>query len=120
MSKSANNNFSAYIGKQDEAYRVRLGNKVFSAKLTLNFTPDFDSEFEGGAREFPFNWNSVLVQDNPQSDFRSITAEELAKDWFKPAFKRVVNYQRSKERDARNSQTSRYSKNQRIAYKNGR
>ncbi len=120
MSKSANNNFSAYIGKQDGAYLVRLGNKIFSAKLTLNFTPDFDKVFEGGAQEFPFNWNSVLVQDTPQSDFRPITSEELDKDWFKPAFKRVVNYQRSKERDVRNSQTSRYSKNQRIAYKNGR
>ncbi|WP_038342128.1 hypothetical protein [Acinetobacter sp. A47] len=120
MSKSANNSFSAYMGKHDGSYLVRLGSKIYSAKLSLNFTPDFDNDFAGGAQELPFNWYSVRVQDNPHSDFRPVTTEELSRDWFKPAFKRIVNYQRTLERSARNSQISRYSANQRIAYKNGR
>ncbi|ENW92789.1 hypothetical protein [Acinetobacter dispersus] len=126
MSKSANNAIGTYVGigtyagKRDGSYLVRFSNKIYLAKLSLNFTPDFDKVFSGGAQELPFNWYSVRVQDNPHSDFRPITTDELSRDWFKPAFKRIVNYQRALERSARNSQTSRYSKNQRIAYKNGR
>lgn len=100
-------------------YHVRLGmKKIFMAKVSLNYTPDFDNDFFGGAQELAFDWYSVRVKDDKDSEPRQITTDELSIPWVKRELKRAINEQRSKERNARNSQTSRYSANQRTAYHN--
>lgn len=100
-------------------YHVRLGmKKIFMAKVSLNYTPDFDNDFFDGAQELAFDWYSVRVKDDKDSEPRQITTDELSIPWVKRELKRAINEQRSKERNARNSQTSRYSANQRTAYHN--
>ncbi len=100
-------------------YHVRLGpKKIFLAKLSLDFTPDFDKTFFGGNTAQKFDWYSVQAKDTAESEPRQITTDELSLSWFKREFRAGVNYQRTKERNARNNQLSRYSANQRTAYHN--
>ncbi|PKF31954.1 hypothetical protein [Acinetobacter proteolyticus] len=111
--------FSQYLCKdKDGFYNVRLGPKIYLAKLSLNYTPDFDKEFFGGAQDQKFDWYSIRVRDSQDGELRQITTDDLSKTWFKGALKKVINYQRAIERTARNSQGSRYSANQRTSYNN--
>ncbi|WP_312048777.1 hypothetical protein [Acinetobacter courvalinii] len=113
--------FREFLLKDDQGfYHVRLGSKIFMAKVSLNYTPEFDKDFSGGAQAPKFEWYSVLVKDSTDAEPRQITTDELSIPWVKRELKRAVNEQRSKERNARNSQTSRYSANQRTAYHNAR
>lgn len=113
--------FREYLLKDEQGfYHVRLGSKIFMAKVSLNYTPDFDNDFFGGAQELAFDWYSVRVKDSKDAEPRQITTDELSIPWVKRELKRAVNEQRSKERNARNSQTSRYSANKRTAYHNAR
>lgn len=98
-------------------YNVRLGPKIYLVKVSLNYTPDFDGEFFGGTQAPRFEWHSILVKESLESQARPITDEELAVYWLKGNIKKIVNYQRAIERRAK-SQTSRYSKEQRIDYRN--
>lgn len=119
QSKKHTTPFEAYLGKdKDGLYGVRLGPKIYLVNISLDFTPGFDKEFFGGNIAPEFNWESILVKDNPGSEARPISDLELSVYWFKGALKKAINYQRTKERNARNSQTSRYSANQRTAYHN--
>lgn len=111
--------FREFLLKDEQGfYHVRLGPKIYMAKVPLTYIPDFDKEFFGGAQAPKFNWNSILVKDTAESELRPITTNELSETWFKREFRAGVNYRRAKERDARNSQLSRYSANQRLAYHN--
>lgn len=111
--------FSQYLCKdKDGFYNVRLGPKIYLAKLSLNYTPDFDKEFFGGPQDQKFDWYSIRVRDSQDGELRQITTDDLSKTWFKREFKKAVNKQRAIERNARNSQGSRYSANQRTAYHN--
>lgn len=113
--------FREYLLKDDQGfYHVRLGSKIFMAKVSLNYTPEFDKDFFGGAQAPKFEWYSVLVKDSKDAEPRQITTDELSIPWVKRELKRAINEQRSKERNARNSQTPRYSANQRTAYHNAR
>lgn len=120
MKKTFTTPFRQFLIKDQEGfYHVRLGPKIYMAKLTLDFTPDFDKEFTGGKRAQPFNWYNVLVKDSQDSEPRPITTDELSQKWFKPEFKGGVNYHRAIEQKNR-TQPQRYSAEQRIAYKNSR
>lgn len=120
MKKSFTTPFRQYLFKDREGfYHVRLGPKIYMAKLTLDFTPDFDKEHFGGKTAQKFNWYNVLVKDTKESEPRQITTDELSQAWFKRELKAAVNYQRTIERKA-SRQTPRYSPEQRIAYKNSR
>lgn len=110
--------FQQYLYQDTNGYfNVRLGPKIYLVKVSLDYTPNFDNEFLGGKEAPAFNWNSILVKDTPESQPRPITQDELTLYWFKPNIKKVVNYQRAIKRRAR-SQSPRYSKEQRIAYRN--
>lgn len=102
----------------DGYYHVRLGQKVYLVKISLNYTPNFDKAFFGGVQALDFEWSSILVKDKIDSLPRLITNEELEKKWLKRELKKIINYQRVKERSARSSQIQRYSANQRISYRN--
>ncbi|MEE9901765.1 MAG: hypothetical protein PBU42_03815 [Acinetobacter haemolyticus] len=111
--------FSQYISKDSHNfYYVRIGSKIYSAQITLDYTPNFDSDFFGGKQAPAFDWEKIMVRSTMQETPRKITKEELEKSWFKQEFKRIINYQRAKERNAHSRQISRYSSNQRINYKN--
>ncbi|NCU24192.1 hypothetical protein DZC41_12140 [Acinetobacter haemolyticus] len=111
--------FSQYIFKDSNSfYYVRIGPKIYSAQLKLDYTPNFDSEFFGGKQAPAFDWEKIMVRNSMEEIPRKITKAELEKSWFKPEFKKVINYQRAIERNIRNSQISHYSSNQRINYKN--
>lgn len=110
--------FQQYLYQDTNGYfNVRLGPKIYLVKVSLNYTPDFDKEFLGGAQAPVFDWNSILVKDTPESQPRPITQDELTLYWFKSNIKKVVNYERAIKRRAA-SQSPRYSKEQRIAYRN--
>ncbi|MCY6411228.1 hypothetical protein QTA56_03620 [Acinetobacter sp. VNH17] len=110
--------FAQFICKDVNGYyNVRLGPKIYLAKVSLNYTPEFDAEFFGGAQAAAFDWHSILVKETPDSQPRPINEDELAMYWFKGNIRKIVNYQRAIERRAK-SQTPRYSKEQRIAYRN--
>ncbi|WP_343619676.1 hypothetical protein [Acinetobacter proteolyticus] len=110
--------FAQFICKDVNGYyNVRLGPKIYLVKVSLNYTPDFDSEFFGGAQAACFEWHSILVKESLDSQARPITDEELSVYWLKGNIKKIVNYQRAIERRAK-SQTPRYSKEQRIDYRN--
>ncbi len=110
--------FTQYMGKDANGfYHVRLGPKIYLVKLSLNYTPDFDTEFFGGLQAAPFNWHSILVKETPYAEPRPVTQDELDQKWLKGHIKRIVNYQRAIKRNA-NSQTTRYSKEQCIDYRN--
>nr|ESK56794.1 hypothetical protein F987_00285 [Acinetobacter gyllenbergii NIPH 230] len=110
--------FAQFICKDVNGYyNVRLGPKIYLVKVSLNYTPDFDGEFFGGAQAPRFEWHSILVKESLESQARPITEEELAVYWLKGNIKKIVNYQRAIERRAK-SQTPRYSKQQRIDYHN--
>ncbi|EPH31108.1 hypothetical protein [Acinetobacter gyllenbergii] len=110
--------FAQFICKDVNGYyNVRLGPKIYLVNVSLNYTPDFDGEFFGGAQAARFEWHSILVKESVESEVRPITDEELAVYWLKGNIKKIVNYQRAIERIAR-SQTPRYSKEQRIDYRN--
>lgn len=110
--------FAQFICKDVNGYyNVRLGPKIYLVKVSLNYTPDFDSEFFGGAQAPGFEWHSILVKESIESQVRPITDEELSVYWLKGNIKKIVNYQRAIERRAK-SQTPRYSKEQRIDYRN--
>ncbi|MCH7389529.1 hypothetical protein [Acinetobacter dispersus] len=110
--------FAQFICKDVNGYyNVRLGPKIYLVKVSLNYTPEFDGEFFGGAQAPRFEWHSILVKESLESEARQITDEELSVYWLKGNIKKIVNYQRAIERRAR-SQTPRYSKEQRIDYRN--
>ena len=116
--KRYNTPFAQFICKDVKGYyNLRLGPKIYLVKVSLNYTPDFDTEFFGGAKANPFNWHSILVKETPDSMPRPITEDELAVSWLKSNVKKLVNYQRAIKRSA-NTQTPRYSKEQRINYRN--
>ncbi|KHF77802.1 hypothetical protein PJ15_0858 [Acinetobacter sp. neg1] len=110
--------FAQYMGKDiDGFYHVRLGPKIYLLKVSLNYTPEFDTEFFGGVQAAPFDWHSVLVKDTSVSEPRPITPDKLAIKWLKGNLKKIINYQRAIKRNA-NSQTMRYSKEQCIDFRN--
>jgi len=110
--------FAQFICKDVKGYyNVRLGPKIYLVKVSLNYTPDFDTEFFGGIQAATFDWHSILVKETPDSEPRPINEEELSTYWLKGNIKKIVNYQRAIERSAK-SQTPRYSKEQRIDYRN--
>ncbi|ENX41574.1 hypothetical protein [Acinetobacter sp. NIPH 2100] len=110
--------FAQFICKDVNGYyNVRLGPKIYLVKVSLNYTPDFDGEFFGGAQAPRFQWHSILVKESLENEARPITDEELSVYWLKGNIKKIVNYQRAIERRAK-SQTPRYSKEQRINYRN--
>lgn len=110
--------FAQYMGKDINGfYHVRLGPKIYLLKVSLNYTPEFDTEFFGGIQAAPFDWHSVLVKDTSDSEPRPITPDELAIKWLKGNLKKIINYQRAIKRNA-NSQTMRYSKELCIDFRN--
>ncbi|EKU51460.1 hypothetical protein ACINWC323_1820 [Acinetobacter sp. WC-323] len=110
--------FAQYTGKDVNGfYNVRLGPKIYLLKVSLNYTPEFDTEFFGGIQAAPFDWNTVLVKDTIDSQPRPIHSNELAMKWLKSNLKRIINYHRAIKRNA-DSQTMRYSKEQRIDFRN--
>ncbi|WP_353166065.1 hypothetical protein [Acinetobacter sp.] len=116
--KRYNTPFAQFLYKDSNGfYNVRLGPKIYMVKISLDYTPDFDSTFFGGAQANDFNWHSILVKEKSNSEPRPINDEELEKSWFKSNVKKLVNYQRAIQRNA-NTQSTRYSKEQRINYRN--
>ncbi len=110
--------FAEFICKDVNGYyNVRLGPKIYLVNVSLNYTPDFDTEFFGGIQAAAFDWHSILVKETPDSEPRPINEEELSVYWLKGNIKKLVNYQRAIQRSAK-SQTPRYSKEQRIDYRN--
>ncbi|EKU51484.1 hypothetical protein ACINWC323_1787 [Acinetobacter sp. WC-323] len=110
--------FAEFICKDVNGYyNVRLGPKIYLVNVSLNYTPDFDTEFFGGIQAAAFDWHSILVKETPDSELRPINEEELSVYWLKGNIKKLVNYQRAIQRSAK-SQTPRYSKEQRIEYRN--
>jgi hypothetical protein len=98
--------FREFLGKdRDGFFRIRLGPKTYLVKTSKRI-----DQF--------FNWNAVLVIDPKATDSRTISHDELAKEWVKLNLKAMVNYQIAIKENTRNSIKSKYDKDRRRAFRN--
>ena len=98
--------FCEFLKKDPEGFfHIRLGPKTYLVKTTKRI-------------DQYFNWNAVLVIDPKATDSRTISHDELAKEWVKPNLKAMVNYQIAIKENARDSIKSKDAKDKRRKFRN--